>query len=167
MRIALAHGGAPAKAVTNFHLRKAGAVGPVVRAWFRHDGVISQFYAALSVAAAPLSVTGRGNSATVLPVTSAPATATVTGAAGTPTYQWTRTDLAPQIWTINEPTSASATFTTNCDQGEEFTATFVCTATDPVTGLSVTSAPVTADCANIYYGGGYVGYPPSGGLPYP
>jgi hypothetical protein len=166
MRLAI-HQAGVTKRATKIHVRKGGSLKTAVRAWIRQDGVLKQFYAALTVALSSYSVIGRGNSASTVPVTSAPVTADVTGAVGAVSHAWTRTAPDAQPWTINNATSAIATFTTNCDQNERFTATFIDTVTDAA-GQVLASSPVTANCANIYYGGGYIGgQPPAPGSYYP
>jgi hypothetical protein len=149
------------KDITGMGLRVGGALKTVTEGWIRVDGALKQFYALIQIALSSYSVLGRGNSATSVLVTSATVTASVVGAVGAVTYAWTRTDSDPQAWTINNPTAASASFSTLCDQGDQFTATFHCTTTDAA-GQVIVSSDVTADCANIYYGGGYPG---SGGTP--
>lgn len=166
MRIAV-HQSGVTKTATKLHVRKGGSVKTAVRAWIRKDGVLKQFYAALTVTLSSYSVIGRGNSAAVVPVTSAPVTATVGGAIGSVSHVWTRTAPDAQPWVINNANSAAASFTTNCDQNESFTATFIDTVTDSA-GQVLASSAVTANCANIYYGGGYIGgQPPAPGSYYP
>jgi hypothetical protein len=167
--LAINDGTAP-KDVTGGAVRTSGGLKSTTEIWIRtaagSAGALKQVYAALAIALSTYSAIGRGNSATVLPVTSEPVTATVTGAIGTVTHAWTRTAADSQPWTINSPTAATTTFTTSCDQGESFTATFIDTATDQA-GQVIASTAVTVSCANIYYGGGYPGSGGTPGTPYP
>lgn len=152
------------KNLTVGKVRLSGGLKTIVAGFQRTTGGLKQIYGAISVSLSETSTIGRANSATTINVTSAPVTATPSGAIGTVTYAWTRTDGGTQPWTIDSPTSSTTTFSTVCDQTEEFTATFICTITDRA-GQTVASATVTADCANIFYGGGYKGAapPPPGG----
>jgi hypothetical protein len=163
--LAIRVSGAP-KDITGMAIRVGGATKTITEAWLRVGGTIRQLYAAITIALSTYSAIGRGNSANTLPVTSEPVTATVTGAIGTVIHAWTRTAADSQPWTINSPAAATTTFTTSCDQGESFTATFIDTATDQA-GQVIASTAVTVSCANIYYGGGYPGSGGTPGTPYP
>lgn len=155
------------KNVTGVHVRVGGALKQVTGAYIRVNGALKQFYGVITIALSSYSILGRGSSATTLPVTSAPVTATVTGGVGTLTHAWTRTDSGTQPWTIDDPASATTTFTTSCAQGQSFTASFKDTVTDQA-GQVIASNPVSVSCANIYYGGGYPGIiPGTPGQPYP
>lgn len=166
MTLAIRTGGA-SKNVTGIAIRKGGALKTVTEAWIRTGGALKQFYSVLQITLSASAVLGRGNSAATLPVTSAPVTATAAGTIGAVTYAWTRTDAGAQPWTIDAPTSATTTFTTSCAQGDDFTATFICTVSDQ-SGQSLASSAVAAECANIYFGGGYLGdSPPPPGTAYP
>jgi hypothetical protein len=154
------------RTVTGFHFRKGGTIRTVVRAWIRRGGVLKAFYNAFSVALSTYAALGRGNSASVITVSSEIVTAIPTGAIGDVTYLWARTDGGAQPWTIDDSAAPATFFSTDCDQGEEFTATFKCTITDSV-GQTIDSSDVTVDCANIYYGGGFIGSGGTPGLPYP
>lgn len=166
MRLAVRKSGAT-KTVTGLHIRQGGVTKTAVRAWIRVGGVTKQFFAALQIQLSATAVIGRGNSAAIVPVTSAPVTATVVGAVGAVSHAWTRTAPDAQPWTIDDPTSPTTTFTTNCDQNERFSATFIDTVTDAA-GQVLASDPVAVSCANIYYGGGYIGgQPPAPGTYYP
>jgi hypothetical protein len=155
------------KTTAKLHVRKAATLKTASRAWIRDGGVLKQFFAVLTVILSSYSVIGRGNSAATVPVTSAPVTAAVTGGVGTLNHVWTRTAADAQPWTINNPNSDTTTFTTNCAQNQSFTATFIDTVTDAA-GQVLASSPVTVNCANIYYGGGYIGgQPPAPGTSYP
>jgi hypothetical protein len=161
------HKGDALKDITGMAVRKGGALRTITAGYVRIGGALKQFYALLTIALSTYVALGRGNSASVVNVTSEPVTALLTGAVGTVSYAWARTDGAVHGWTINSPTSASTTFSTLCDQGEQFTATFKCTATDQA-GQVIASSDVSVDCANIYYGGGYPGRPGGGpGSVYP
>lgn len=155
------------KALTVGKVRLSGGLKTIVAGFKRTSDGLQQIYATIAVKLSSSAVMGRGNSAASLPVTSDPVTAAVQGAVGTITYAWSRTDSGTQPWTIDDPTSATTTFTTTCAQSTEFTATFICTVSDQA-GQSIASSAVTADCANIYYGGGYLGdSPPPAGSAYP
>lgn len=157
MTIALRVAGA-AKDITGLGLRRDGALKEITEAWLRVGGALKQVYGKLAAALSKSLVLGRGNSASVIIVVSESVTVTTTGTIGAVSHAWGRTDSGVQPWTITDPSSATTAFSTQCDQGEAFTATFVCTVTDRA-GQVLVSDPVTADCANIYYGGGYVGDP--------
>lgn len=144
--------------ITGLGIRTGGALKNVTEGRVRAGGSLRQFFGTLAVELSTYLALGRGNSAATVRVVSEPVTATVAGAIGTLAYAWTRTDSDPQPWTITSPDEATTTFSTNCDQGQQFVATFICTITDQA-GQVLASDPVTVDCANIYYGGGYVGNP--------
>lgn len=146
------------KDVTGLGVRVGGVLKNVTEGWVRVGGTLKQFFGALAVELSTYLALGRGNSAATVTVVSEPVTATVAGAIGTLAYAWTRTDGGAQPWTITDAADATTEFSTNCDQGQQFIATFICTVTDQA-GQVLASDPVTADCANIYYGGGYVGNP--------
>lgn len=60
-------------------------------------------------------------------------------------YSWTRTDGGSYPWTINNPSSATTTFSSTLDGGATFhTATFACTITDAVGDPPATTPPVSA-----------------------
>jgi hypothetical protein len=161
------HLAAGTKALTVGKIRLGAGLKTLVAGHKRTSDGLKQIYASIQVALSTYSALGRGNSAATLPVSSDPVTATVTGAIGTVSHAWSRTDGGAQPWTIDSPTSATTTFTTNCAQGTDFTATFIDTVTDQA-GQVLASSPVTVDCANIYYGGGYLGdSPPPPGSAYP
>jgi hypothetical protein len=141
------------KPAARLHVRKAGATLLASSARIRSGGALKAFFSTLAANLSAYSIFGYVTSASARAVNSSPVTATATGAVGTPTYLWTRTDGGAQAWTINSPTAATTTFGTTCSPTDEFVATFKCTVTDPLTGLSVDSAEVTADCANLYGGG--------------
>jgi hypothetical protein len=152
---------------TDVAVRKSGAVKTVTEGLVRAGGSLHQFYAKLQVTLSTYKALGRGNSAALVTVVSEPVTATVLGAVGEVSHVWTRTAADAQPWTIISPNSATTTFSTACDQGEEFTATFIDTVTDQA-GQVLASTAVMVDCANIYYGGGYLGSaPPAPGREYP
>jgi hypothetical protein len=154
-------------AAPRIHVRIGGVAVAASRAWVRTGGAIKQFYASLTLTLSKLLVLGRGNSATIISIKSGPVTVTVGGTVGSVTYAWERTAPDGHAWTIDNPTSATTTFSTDCGQGEQFNATFICTVRDQA-GQVVPSATVTANCANIYYGGGYEGsHPPGPGEYYP
>lgn len=150
------------KDVTGIAYRKGG-LKTIGEGWIRMGGAIKQFYAIIAIALSTYTAMGRGNSASTIAVGSALVTANITGAVGTISYVWSRTDADPQPWTIVSPNAQSTSFSTICDQGEAFTATFKCTATDQA-GQVIASNDVEVTCANIYYGGGYGGIGPG---PYP
>lgn len=161
------HRGGQDISVTGVGVHVGGALKMLAEGWQRTGGSLKQFYAIIAVGLSATSAIGRGNSATVLTVTTNAITAIPSGAIGTIAYAWARTDSDPQAWTINNPATASASFSTVCDQGESFDATFSCTITDQA-GQTVTSANVAASCANIFYGGGFKGsIPPTVGEAYP
>jgi hypothetical protein len=152
--------------ITGIAIRVGGATKTVTEGWIRVDGALKQFYSVLAVALSKYLAIGRANSATIITVTSEPITATATGTIGDVAYSWTRTAPDSQPWTINSPTAQTTTFSTDCDQGEEFTATFICTITDRA-GQVLASTPVTVNNANIFYGGGYAGSGATPGQAYP
>lgn len=149
--------------ITGIAVRKSGALKTVTQALIRVGGQLKVIYDTLKVDLSTYNALGRANSAVATTVTSGAVTATVTGAVGTVTHVWARTAPDAHVWTINSPNSASTTFSTSANQGEEWTATFIDTITDQA-GQVLASAPVTVTNANIYYGGGYGGIGPG---PYP
>lgn len=155
------------KAAPTIHGRRSGTTKLCRRAFLRTGGALRQFYAKLAVTLSKATAIGRASSAALVTVTSEPVTANVVGAVGSVSHSWTRTAPDAQTWTINNPTSATTTFSTDCDQSEEFSATFIDTVTDQA-GQVLASDAVTVDCANNYYGGGYLGSaPPAPGRQYP
>lgn len=152
-----------AKDITGIAVRKGGALKTVTEVWARVGGGLKLVYAKIAIALSTYTAMGRGNSASTIAVGSALVTANITGAVGDIAYVWARTDADPQPWTIVSPNAQSTSFSTICDQGEAFTATFHCTGTDQA-GQVITSNDVEVTCANIYYGGGYGGIGPG---PYP
>lgn len=155
------------KDITGAVVRKGGALKTITEGWARTGGSIKQFYAVLKVGLSTFAAIGRGNSATVVTVTSQSVTAGVQGAVGTVSYAWTRTAPDGHAWTIDNPTGQTTTFSTLADQGESWTATFICTVTDQA-GQVLASPTLTVNNANIYYGGGYIGSgAPVGGGEYP
>lgn len=159
--------GGVSKNITAIETRVGGALKNVTEGWLRGGGALKQFFVVLAASLSTNSVIGRGNSAAAVNVTTGSVTATMQGAVGTVTYAWTRTAADAHAWTIDAPSSATTTFSTLADQGEQWDATFVCTMTDQA-GQSITTSAVSADAANIYYGGGYVGgQPPAPGTVYP
>jgi hypothetical protein len=149
--------------LTGIAVRKGAALKTVTQGLVRVGGVLKVFYDTLKVDLSTYNALGRANSAVVTNVTSGAVTANVTGAVGEISYAWTRTAPDAHAWTINSPASQATTFSTLANQGEEWTATFICTITDQA-GQVLASSPVTVTNANIYYGGGYGGIGPG---PYP
>jgi hypothetical protein len=171
MTAALHVGGATKPiAFIGIHGTPGGVPGiiPILEGWVRTDDGLKQFYSALQISLSKYDALGRANSAALAKVTSEPITAEVQGAVeGVASYLWTRTDADPQPWTIDTPDGKTTTFSTDCDQSENFTATFKVTATDHA-GQSIDSDDVTVNNANIFYGGGYEGSaPPAPGQYYP
>lgn len=153
------------KNLTIGKIRTGAGVKTLVAGFKRTSTGLKQLYAAIQIALSSYSVIGRGNSASIVNVTSAAVTATVTGAIGTVNHVWTRTAPDAHAWTIDSPNSPTTTFSTIADQGESWDATFIDTVTDQG-GQVLASSAVSVDCANIYYGGGYEG-PGGGGHAYP
>jgi hypothetical protein len=153
-------GNESANAVPDIRVRRAGGVKLVAQGMIRLSKTsIVSFYSRFAVALSTYIAIGRANSASLITVTSEPVTANATGAIGAVTYAWARTAADAQPWVINSPAGQVTTFSTDCDQGEEFAATFICTISDQAGQVLATNA-VAVDCANIYYGGGYDGSNP-------
>lgn len=150
--------GTAQRGVTGVGVLVGGALKEATEGWSRAGGTLKQFFGTLGVELSTYLALGRGNSAATVIVVSESVTATAADAVGAPVYAWTRTDGGAQPWTIISPAEATTEFSTACGQGQQFTATFICTVTDQA-GRVLASDPVTADCANTYYGGGYVGNP--------
>jgi hypothetical protein len=155
--------GATVANLTGISVRIAGGLKTVTDGLVRLSRTsIVAFYAKLRILLSTFNAIGRGNSAAVVTVISEPVTANVAGAIGDIIYAWTRTAPDAHAWTITSPDQATTTFSTLAAQGESWNATFICTITDSA-GQVLASAPVAVNCANIYYGGGYVGTGGSGG----
>jgi hypothetical protein len=157
MTIAVRQSGS-AKSVTGIGVRVSGALKTVTEAWVRSGGELRRIFTIAAVALSTYLAYGRANSAATANVVSEAVTATPSGTIGPVTYAWSRTDSDPHAWTIDDPGGQTTTFSTLAAQGETWTATFICTVTDQA-GQVVASDPVSVNCANIYYGGGYVGNP--------
>lgn len=148
--LALHKGGATINAA-KIHVRKAGTTLNAVAGHIRQD-TLKTFFEELGVSLDAHFVSGSGNSAGTISVSSSTITATVAGGTGTLSYLWARTDSDPQAWTIANPNSASTYFITSCAANADYSATFHCTVTDGL-GQTVTSSTVSAHCANDYFGG--------------
>lgn len=148
MKLALRQSGAT-KAVVALHVRKSGVTKVAERAWLRTGGVLKQILGAFSVTVSRNAEGWISHSGTV-GVTTWLVTASATGAIGSATYSWARTDGGAHSWSINSPSSASTTFTTNVAAGDEEDATFACTITDSA-GQTATTANVRAFCTNDYF----------------
>lgn len=97
-------------------------------------------------------VSGAVNSSASRPVTTRLVTAIPSGAVDPCTFAWAQTD-ATAGWTINNPSSASTTFTAaSLAPGSDLDGTFACTVTD-AGGHSVVTAEVSAHAMNISSGG--------------
>jgi hypothetical protein len=132
----------------NLHVRD-GTTKSALRMWIRDNGALKQFFGQFAVSVSSTDAEGFAASSLTRTITTSPTTVTAIGAVGTITYAWTRTDGGSHAWTINNPSSATTTFSTLCGAGSSVSATFDCVVTDSA-GQSATTATVTATCENDY-----------------
>lgn len=111
-------------------------------------GVAKTFWQSMSASAAPVEVSGYGNTASPVDITVGPVTVTVVGGVAPFTYAWS-TD---PDWTVDAPTAATTTLTADdVGAGSSASAYFTCTVTDD-TGAEAETNQVLATAVNL--GGG-------------
>lgn len=148
MKLAIRQSGAT-KATVGLHVRRSSVTKVAERAWLRTGGALKQILGAFSVSV-DRSAEGWISHSGSVSVTTWTVTASATGAIGSATYSWARTDGGAHSWSINSPSSASTTFTTAVAAGDSEDATFACTITDSA-GQTATTANVHAVCTNDYF----------------
>lgn len=129
--------------------RWTGSVWTAIQNGYRWTGSVWQnIYSSFSISVSPSSVTGSGGPGIV---TSNAATVTVSGGSGSYSYQWNKLSNGGPTITINNPTSASTTFSANLFHGGgNAVGNFDCVVTDTVTSAQLTSN--TVSCALDYTG---------------
>lgn len=115
--------------------------------WARTQSGLVQVLGKLTAGLSSTVAQGSVNRVAGGPVTTRAVQALPNGGVAPYTYLWARTDGGGHPWTINSPTAAITTFTTNVGTNVDQLATFHCTITD-ATGQSAVTASVDADCWN-------------------
>ena len=151
-----------AKPVSGAAVLTAGGLKNVKEMLVRTATGVKKFFSTLAVTLSSYEIAVARNSAGTVGLTSFPVIATPVGGQAPFTYLWSRVAPDAHAWSINNGTTASATFSTTAAAGASWVAQFKCTVTDAA-GNSADSDVVEVTASNNYFGGGGGG----GGGPYP
>lgn len=119
-------------------------------AWIRTPDGLKLFFSSFGVTVSPASgVVVKGNSATTTTLTTKEVSAIAAGTVGAVTYAWSQVD--GDAITIDDPSSASTTFSGAVGPGATLDGHFKCTVTD-AGGHSADTPAVSVSLLNLYGG---------------
>lgn len=144
-----------AKAVAVIRVRGEGGLQSVSSGWLRTADVLKRVFTGsgdIAVSADPSAVSGYAAVAGSAVITTNQVTATPSGGASPYTYAWTLVTSDGGTWTAKSPTSASTKFScSGVGAGIDYTATFLCTATDSTGGTGTVEVQAFAsNLGNLY-----------------
>ncbi|ABD27426.1 conserved hypothetical protein [Novosphingobium aromaticivorans DSM 12444] len=143
------------KAIAVARVRGEAGLQSVASGWLRMSDALKRVFSGsgdIAVSADPSSVSGYSAVAGSAVITTNAVTATPTNGSSPYTYAWTFVSSDGGSWIAKSPTSATTKFTcSGVAAGVDYTATFLCTATDSTGGTGTVEVQATAsNLGNLY-----------------